>query len=254
MKTPVEEESVTFGSVEDWVREVEEEGAPKEVAGMPWRKHPKLDDWVKYNLRDGNVGKRVSGALVVVGPRQAGKTAWARQFGKHVYQVALYSPAAMDANEDGYVVCDDMTRDYPYAKQMLSCQSVVSTGREDGTVVQRKWGRACIWLCDEWDDPRRWGLEMDGFVAQACTVFDMNEHGWPKMYLESKQERVERKGKETLPVPIREKTGCTLGSEGEEGDEEEELRRVEKVVQRSTGKAKEKKVIVSIDEALDFLS
>ena len=156
---------------------------------LPWRKHKGIDCWIGENTMVRSKGERPGGALVIVGPRFAGKTTWARHFGKHVYLSALHCPTAMDVSHDGYVVCDDMTKEYPYAKQVLSCQSVVTMSGDDGKTVQIRWGRPCIWTCDQWDDPRKWSGEMAAFVAQVCTVLDMNECGWSSMYEEPKGER-----------------------------------------------------------------
>ena len=89
---------------------------------------------------------------------------------------------AMEDDHDGYVVCDNMTKEYPYAKQLLSCQSVVTMSRDDGKTVQIRWGRSCIWICDRWDDPRRWSKEMAGFISETCTVLDMYEAVWSNIY------------------------------------------------------------------------
>ena len=156
---------------------------------LPWRKHKGVDEWVEENVLEHSRGRRPGGALIVIGPRFAGKTAWARQFGKHVYMTAMHCPTAVEtAAHDGYVVCDNMTQDYPYAKQVLSSQPLVTMTRDDGKVVQTTWGRPCIWVCDRWDDPRSWSVEMAEFIAEACTVFNMYECGWSYMYEEDEDE------------------------------------------------------------------
>lgn len=85
---------------------------------------------------------------------------------------------------DGYAVCDDMIQDRWYAKQLLSCQGVLTVSSAEGRVRQVEWGLPCIWTCDEWHDPRTWSPDMEGFVVECCTVFDMFEHGWKTVYEE----------------------------------------------------------------------
>ena len=178
---------------------------------LPWRKHKGVDEWVEENVLEHCKGKRPGGALILVGPRYAGKTAWARQFGKHIYMAAMHCATAVEAPHDGYVVCDDMTKDYPYAKQMLSSQPVVTMSRDDGKVVQTAWGRPCIWVCDKWDDPRRWSAEMAEFIGEACTVFDMYDCGWSYMY---EEDSVEDKSSEESEKEVESEDNRSVG----EGD------------------------------------
>ena len=217
------------GVVAEWVEVVANPGV-----GV-WRKHPVVENWMKDNLR-GVPRLGAGSALVVVGPRLAGKTRWARSLGEHAYVVGLHCAAAVDVCNEGYVVCDDLTKGYPYAKQLLTCQPVVSMARDDGVVVQKKWGKPCIWVCDQWDDPRRWSPEMAGFVSQACTVFDMNEHGWKTFYVEDDGDADE------------EAVDTQALSEEEEGKEEEG----EEEKEKEKPALKQKKVVMKVDDALEF--
>lgn len=201
-------------------------GDGEEGGKLPWRKHEGIDRWLEENGMVRSRGERPGGALIIVGPRFAGKTTWARQFGQHVYLSALHCPVAMDVSHDGYVVCDDMTKEYPYAKQVLSCQPVVTMSGEEGRMVQIRWGRPCIWTCDQWDDPRKWGKEMAAFVAQVCTVLDMNECGWSSMYEKDSgseesedEEDLEESGEEDLEESGEKGKGEDVAFRAKEGKE-----------------------------------
>lgn len=145
-----------------------------------WRRHDVLDGWVKRNIVS-PTGVR-EGALILVGPRLSGKTSWARKWGAHVYLSMMHCSKAMQSSEDGYVVCDDMRKEYQYAKEVLLGQSVLTVLMDDGKPGRMEWGRPCIWTCDRWDDPRRWSRSMAEFVDETCTVFDMYEQMWPLMH------------------------------------------------------------------------
>ena len=244
---PEEESMDADEPVLEWAAQVPESAEP---ADLPWRSDPILEGWVKRNL-SGSCGRRHSeGALVVVGPRLGGKRTWAKKFGPHVELVSLYSSAAVDAGEDGYVVCQHMGREFPYAKQLLGCQPVVAMAGEDGRVRQRQWGRPCIWICDEWDDPRRWSPEMAGFVKQTCTVFDMKEHGWRKMYVDDTGSEAQAKPEvEDDVLPMR-------GPEGgkDKKDRKDVVERREKGGrERKDGEEKMgNKVSVNVSDALDL--
>ena len=219
----------------------------------PWRKQAEVEGWVKRNLNCGLGRLSGEGALIIVGPRLSGKTTWARRFGEHIYMGSLHCPTAMEVDHHGYIVCDDMTKEYPYAKQMLSCQPVLTVVGDDGRANQKSWGRPCIWVCDEWDDPRKWGAEMAAFISQVCTVFDMRAEGWGKMY-EMEVADSEAEGEQVSP-------GGEM--EEEEDEDEEEVEDIERVQQaerlkedrkKAKRKAKDvKKVTVRVDEALSFL-
>ena len=202
----------------------------EDAGKLPWRKHKGIDLWVEENTTVRSKGERPGGALVIVGPRFSGKTAWAKGFGKHIHLLSLHCPTAMQVDHDGYVVCDNMTKDYPYAKQLLSCQSTVTVCGDDGKMVQLAWGRPCIWTCDKWDDPRKWSEEMAGFLSEACTVFDMYESGWSNMFesdvdgLNMDESRVEPDAAES----------------GEGSEESEKRERSERVIGVGQGRKKEK--------------
>ena len=232
------------GMVAEWVEVVASVGTRERGGNLPWRKHAIVENWLKENL--GGVPRSGAGrALVVVGPRLAGKTTWARSLGEHVYMVGLHSGAAADVCNEGHVVCDDLTKDYPYAKQVLTCQPVVCMARDDGMIVQKKWGKPCIWLCDQWDDPRLWSPEMAGFVSQACTVFDMNEHGWKTMYVE--QGDVD---KEAVDGPALFRSS-EADKEKEEKEEKEEKQKPNPVPKHGK-QGNEGRVTIKLDDALDY--
>ncbi len=160
-----------------------------EACWLPWKHHPVLHQWVRENLVGRSGDRRPKGALLLVGPRFSGKTRWAQQFGEYLHCTGVHCPAALDGRRGTYVVCDDVKEGYPYAKEVLSSQMVVTMHRDDGVARQRTWGLPCIWTCDQWDDPRRWGPDMAAFVDEVCTVFEMREHGFDSMFLVEKEER-----------------------------------------------------------------
>ena len=155
----------------------------KKECFVGWRSHPVLEAWVTRNLVGRKAGERPGGALLLVGPRSSGKTSWARQFGDHSYLIGYHCSAAMKDAEPGYVVCDDLRKDYAYVKEMMSSQMVITIHGDDGSPRQLPWGRPCVWTCDPDDDPRKWGPEVASFVSEVCTVFDMKKQGWATMYV-----------------------------------------------------------------------
>ena len=151
---------------------------------LSWRCHKGIDGWVQRNIKSRREGMRLEGALILIGPPFAGKTTWARRFGEHVYMSSMHCPRAVEEakHETGYVVGDDMQKGYPYAKQVLSNQLTLTTVDDDGKTVQVAWDRPCIWICNRWDDPRKWSSDMNEFISEVCTVFDMHECGWEYLY------------------------------------------------------------------------
>ena len=151
---------------------------------LPWCRHEGIDGWVERNIKTRRAGMRLEGALILIGPSFAGKTTWARRFGRHVYMSSMHCPRAVEEakHETGYVVCDNMCKGYPYAKQVLSNQLTLTMVDDNGKTVEVPWDRSCIWICDEWDDPRKWSNDWKEFISKVCTVFDMYECEWEYLY------------------------------------------------------------------------
>ena len=86
------------------------------------------------------------------------------------------------------MVCDNMEKGYPYAKQVLSNQLTLTMVDDDGKAVEVPWDRSCIWICDEWDDPRKWSDDWKMFISKVCTVFDMYESKLEYLYEDDESE------------------------------------------------------------------
>ncbi len=84
--------------------------------------------------------------------------------------------------DPGYIIYDEMRSDYSYFKDVISSQMVITVYGDDGVARQLSQGRSYIWTCDEDDDLRKWGPKTAKVVYNVCTVFDMREYGWLKMY------------------------------------------------------------------------
>ena len=113
---------------------------------------------------------------------------------------SMHCPRAVGEAKDceGYVVCDNMEKGYPYAKQVLSQQLTLTMKDDEGKTVQVPWDRSCIWVCDEWDDPRKWSEDMKEFISKVCTVFDMYESEWEYLYGEDEDESDEDEDEDEL--------------------------------------------------------
>lgn len=184
---------------------------------LPWRCHKGIDGWVQRNIKMRRAGMRLEGALILIGPPFAGKTTWARRFGKHVYMSSMHCPRAVEEakHETGYVVCDDMDKGYPYAKQVLSNQLTLTMVDDHGKTVQVPWDRPCIWICNRSDDPRKWSEDWKEFISEVCTVFDMYEREWEYLYEDDDDDEDD----------VEEGNGGEYGEYAKHGSETAEVRR-----------------------------
>lgn len=162
-----------------------------------------VDEWVERNLRSRKKGQRPDGALIVVGLPGSGKTTWARSFGEHVYMPCMFSSKDFQSSGGEYIVCDNIREDEVYAKvyanQVLGCQPVVAVRNEQGGVEYIEWGKPCIWICQPWDDPRRWNAGMAEFIKCSCTVFEVKS-GWMSSWRPARSVHFRQEGEPSTVV------------------------------------------------------
>lgn len=94
-------------------------------------------------------------SLILSGPSRLGKTVWARSLGKHIYWNTYYSVDEWDDSAE-YIIVDDVPWENfsRIHKAILGCQlTFVLTDKYRGKKTIKNWGRPCIFLCNEDNDP-----------------------------------------------------------------------------------------------------
>lgn len=138
----------------------------------PFRSIPILDKFVETMITNPTHGRKSS--LLLIGRGGEGKTGWARSLGRHIYLDTRWTPTVLDQPGD-YIVLDDIHDRFPEWKVILGAQRTLTAKimRKDPVTV--KWGKACIWLANPDNDPRKWGPEVRSYIERMCTVYELGE-------------------------------------------------------------------------------
>lgn len=136
-----------------------------------------LQDWIlpedlkKWYEEEFKGTHRRRKSLVLYGPTRLGKTEWARSLGKHMYFNALANFKEKWTDEVEYVIFDDFGIEFiPNRKGFFGGQEEFEISGKYMKVKSVKWGKVCIYLCNNKPDYGNDKVWFEGNVIECELV------------------------------------------------------------------------------------
>jgi len=131
--------------------------------------------WLNGMRRSDEVGRKRS--LILIGPSRVGKTEWARCLGSHFYMNGSWNLGCFREDVE-YGIFDDLEFGmFKYFKQFMGCQQSefsVSDKFIRNSVI--RFGKPCIWLCNEDIDSWKMSSRMYDWVSRNCDIVYVDEY------------------------------------------------------------------------------
>lgn len=130
---------------------------------------PLVQNWLDSEFNSDKLRKK---SLILVGPTRLGKTEWARSLGHHMYfnHMANFKEDWDDSAK--YIIFDDFEWDYiPNKKGFFGAQSEFQISGRYMKVKTVKWGKCCIYLCNNHPDIK---LEDRHWYNNNCEIVLVN--------------------------------------------------------------------------------
>lgn len=110
-------------------------------------------------------------SLILCGPSRLGKTQWARSLGRHIYWPNSSNIDEWDPEAE-YLVIDDIDYKFiPCKKGLLGAQEYVTLTDKYRKKKTLKWGKPCILLCNEDQDPFNFIVTDEKRWLEANTIY-----------------------------------------------------------------------------------
>lgn len=134
------------------------------------------DRWI-WN-RGANCTERPK-SLIICGPSRYGKTEWAKTLGKFIHMEQIFNLDNMRTDESyRFIVLDDLDwSSFPFWKAFLGCQRRFTLSDKYRQKVNiRNWGKPCIVLCNEDNNPRlNLGKSAGNWLSSNCLEIFLDE-------------------------------------------------------------------------------
>lgn len=130
--------------------------------------------WIDGMRNTEEVGRRRS--LILIGPSRIGKTEWARSLGSHFYMNGYWNMGCFREDTE-YGIFDDMEySQFKYFKQFMGSQSEFTASdkyKRNGVI---KYGRPCIWICNEGLEEWKLTDVMRSWINMNCYVVYVDDN------------------------------------------------------------------------------